>query len=126
VIRSVTIIAAVLGLVGVALGAFGAHGLKSAVSPDMLDVWKTAVSYQMYHTPVILMLGLLPALGGGKIRALASVCFIAGTLVFSGSLYALVILNIPGLGMVTPFGGLLLLLGWLTLIVGFATRAFES
>ena len=124
--RSVTIIAALLGLAGVALGAFGAHGLKSAVSPDMLDVWKTAVSYQMYHVPVILVLGLLPTVIGKRAVRIASYCFIVGVLVFSGSLYALVIFSLPQLGMVTPFGGALLLLGWLALIVDVAIGKSES
>ncbi|MCK9503120.1 MAG: DUF423 domain-containing protein [Porticoccaceae bacterium] len=123
--KAVTIIAAILGFSGVALGAFGAHGLKAVVSPAMLEVWKTAVSYQMYHVAPILLLGLFPAVLGSKARCLASICFVAGVLIFSGSLYALVVFDIPLLGMVTPVGGGLLLLGWLTLTIGFATRTFE-
>jgi len=115
--KYLSVIAAFLGLVGVALGAFGAHGLQSLVSPAMLDVWKTAVSYQMYHVPVILLLGLLPALAPRRLILLAGCCFIAGVLVFSGSLYALVWFGVARLGMITPIGGVLLLLGWLTLAV---------
>lgn len=115
--KYLSVIAAVFGFVGVALGAFGAHGLQGLVSPAMLDVWKTAVSYQMYHVPVILLLGLLPALTPRRLILLAGYCFIAGVLVFSGSLYALVWFGVPRLGMITPLGGVLLLLGWLTLAV---------
>ncbi len=115
--KDMSIVAAALGFTGVALGAFGAHGLQSMVSPAMLEVWKTAVSYQMYHVPVILLIGLLPTLQPRRLARLAGGCFIVGILVFSGSLYALVWFGVPRLGMITPVGGVLLLLGWLTLAV---------
>lgn len=114
--RYASLIAAILGFSGVALGAFGAHGLKNSVSEEWLAVWQTAVSYQMYHTPVIL---LLPFLAGfnERWRLLAFRLFVLGVLVFSGSLYLLVMLAIPKLGMVTPLGGVMLLCGWLCLFV---------
>lgn len=121
--RLAPLIAALLGLTGVAFGAFGAHGLASMVSLERLTVWETAVSYQMYHTPVILLLGLLPALGSRPLASAASTCFILGVLVFSGSLYALVWFDLPRLGMVTPIGGVLLLLGWLLLLVALIRRS---
>lgn len=116
-IRLAPFVAALLGLTGVALGAFGAHGLESLVTAERLDVWKTAVSYQMYHAPVILLLGLVPVLASRPLVVAACACFILGVLVFSGSLYALVWFDLPHLGMVTPLGGVLLILGWLLLLV---------
>jgi uncharacterized membrane protein YgdD (TMEM256/DUF423 family) len=116
VIRYAPLIAALLGFSGVALGAFGAHGLKSAVSAEWLEVWKTAVSYQMYHAPVILLLPYLTSLDA-RWRQRAVSCFTAGVLVFSGSLYLLVALNLPKFGMITPFGGLCLMAGWLCLLL---------
>jgi uncharacterized membrane protein YgdD (TMEM256/DUF423 family) len=110
--KTIAIIAAVLGFTGVALGAFGAHGLKEIISPAQLEVWKTAVSYQMYHVPVILLLGLQPVLNCARTQTIIAGFLIVGVVIFSGSLYALVALNIPQLGMVTPIGGLSLLCGW--------------
>ncbi len=110
--------AALLGLIGVAFGAFGAHALKAVISGDHLEVWKTAVSYQLYHTPVLLALALL--LGTDFSRRLivaAGLCMIVGAVIFSASLYGLVWFNAPRLGMVTPLGGALLMLGWLLLLL---------
>lgn len=114
--RYAPLIAALLGFCGVALGAFGAHGLKNSVSEDGLAVWRTAVSYQMYHVPVILLLPFLTGMSA-RWRVLACRMFTLGVVVFSGSLYLLVVLALPLLGMVTPFGGVMLLLGWLCLLV---------
>jgi len=114
--RYAPLIAALLGFSGVALGAFGAHGLKASVSEEWLAVWGTAVSYQMYHTPLILVMPFLSGISEYW-RKLALWFFILGVLVFSGSLYLLVILSLPPLGMVTPLGGVMLLLGWLCLLV---------
>lgn len=116
--KTIAIIAALLGFTGVALGAFGAHGLKEIVSPAHLDVWKTAVSYQMYHVPLILLLGLQPILNCARTQRIIAILFICGVVIFSGSLYALVALNIPQLGMITPIGGLSLLCGWAILFFG--------
>jgi len=121
--RAIPAIAALFGLSGVALGAFGAHGLQDLVAPPMLEVWKTAVSYQMYHTPVILLLGLLPGLRALALVRIAGGCFVVGTVVFSGSLYALVGLDIPRLGMITPIGGALLIVGWLVLMVALIKKS---
>lgn len=105
-------VACVLGFVGVALGAFGAHALASVVTSDRLATWSTAVDYHMFHTLVILALsGLFKGSHSVWLRR-ALRAFIAGILIFSGSLYALVITDIGILGAVTPIGGVLLLLGW--------------
>ena len=110
------IIAALSGLVAVACGAFGAHGLRAVLSPTMLDTWQTAVSYQFHHTLVLVVLALLPAVQGPLFRR-AAWLFAAGIGVFSGSLYALVLLDARWLGMITPLGGVLLMIGWATLLV---------
>ncbi len=115
--RYLAIAAALLGFFGVALGAFGAHGLQSLVSPARLATWQTAVSYQMYHVAVLLIIAGWDAKDGRKLLAWAGGCLLAGVLVFSGSLYLLVLLDMPRLGMVTPLGGTLLLVGWLLLLL---------
>lgn len=112
-------IAATSGFICVALGAFGAHGLKETLSPGMMDTWQTAVTYQFFHTLVLLMLAFAPVALSSAYVHRAGLLFTAGILVFSGSLYALVLLDARLLGMVTPFGGVMLLLGWLVLLWGF-------
>lgn len=101
---------AALGFVGVGLGAFGAHGLKGRVGPDLLATFEIGVRYQMYHA---LALVLLSRTASGTAAARAGRCFVGGTLVFSGSLYLLTFTGIRTWGAVTPFGGLALLAGWL-------------
>ena len=110
-------VACVLGFAGVALGAFGAHALASITTANRLETWATAVDYHLFHTLAILALS---ALFRGKTsvwlqRALRA--FIAGILVFSGSLYALVITDVGILGAITPVGGVLLLLGWIYALI---------
>lgn len=101
--------AAVAGFIGVAMGAFGAHGLKHLLSEHMLDVYKTAVSYQMWHA---LALGLVAVLPPHKLLRWAGWMLVAGMVLFSGSLYLLAIFDIAWLGMITPFGGVAFLLAW--------------
>ncbi|MDW5376074.1 DUF423 domain-containing protein [Halomonas sp. HP20-15] len=108
---------ALSGLLSVAAGAFGAHGLQAHASPRLLEVFETAVRYQAWHT--LAMLGILiwrttqPLRGQRLVLAL----WATGTLLFSGSLYLLVLTGARWLGPVTPFGGLLLMGGWLALAV---------
>ena len=90
----------------VALGAFGAHALKSRLSGDMLAVFETGVRYQIYHALALLTLAALR--GPDK----AGWCFAAGIAVFSGSLYVLALSGVRAWGAVTPIGGVLFLLGW--------------
>lgn len=119
--KSLGILAAASGLVAVVCGAFGAHGLKASLSPTMLATWETAVSYQFYHTLALLLLALSP-LAATTLGRFAGWFFVAGTAIFSGSLYILVLLGIPALGMVTPIGGVLLIIGWAALLLAFARR----
>ena len=101
---------------GVALGAFGAHGLKARVTPEMLSVWQTGVQYHLVHAIGLLLVGLLCQLlpDAALLRA-AGWLLLLGTALFSGSLYMMVLSGVRGLGMITPLGGVAFLLGWLLL-----------
>jgi len=109
--RTFLLVGALAGFVGVALGAFGAHGLRTRLSTEMLAVFETGVRYQMYHAFAILIVALAAArLDGWLIRA-AGWLFTAGIVLFSGSLYALALSGVTILGAVTPIGGLAFLGG---------------
>lgn len=111
-------IAAVMGASGVAAGAFGAHGLRDKVEPRMLEVFETAVRYQMLHVPALLVVGILLMMGrSGLALQLSGWSFLVGSLIFSGSLYALVLSNVRWLGAITPIGGVFLIAGWIFLAV---------
>jgi uncharacterized membrane protein YgdD (TMEM256/DUF423 family) len=116
--RLLYVYAAVAGFVAVALGAFAAHALKSTLPPDMLAVFETGVRYQMYHAFAICAAAWAFARWQHKIFAAAGSLFVVGIIVFSGSLYVLAFTGAKWLGAITPFGGLLLLTGWLCLAVG--------
>ncbi len=103
---------AVLGFLGVAAGAFGAHLLKSRLTPEMLETFETAVRYQMYHALALVAAGLMVERQAGGAATLAGWAFLAGIVVFSGSLYLLVLTEQRWLGAVTPLGGLAFLVGW--------------
>jgi uncharacterized membrane protein YgdD (TMEM256/DUF423 family) len=121
--RTFLLVAAILGFLGVALGAFGAHGLRSRLSPEMLAVFETAVRYQMYHVFALLIVSTaIGHLGNARLLVMAGWFFIAGTLIFSGSLYALALTGTSALGAITPFGGLALLIGWASLAFFAAAR----
>ena len=114
--RTFLLAGALAGFVGVAFGAFGAHGLRSRLSAEMLAVFETGVRYQMYHAFAILIVALAAArLDGWLIRG-AGWSFTAGIVIFSGSLYVLALTGVTTLGAVTPIGGLLFLVGWGLLI----------
>ena len=115
--RTFLLIGALAGFIGVALGAFGAHGLRARLSAEMLAVFETGVRYQMYHAFAILIVALAAArLDGWLIRA-AGWLFTVGIVLFSGSLYALALSGITILGAVTPIGGLAFLAGWACLAI---------
>lgn len=105
------------GFIGVACGAFGAHALRSRLTPEMLAVWRTAVEYQFWHALALVAAGLLAMTRPGLLLSAAAWCLAAGVLLFSGSLYALTLSGVRMLGAVTPFGGLLLLAGWALMAV---------
>lgn len=108
---------------GVALGAFGAHGLKTKVAPDMLAVWETAVLYHLVHALGLLLIGILCHLMPDlALLRNAGWALLIGTLFFSGSLYLLVLTGVKPLGMITPIGGVAFLAGWILL----AAAAWQS
>lgn len=115
--RFILISGALLAGLGIALGAFGSHALSTLVSADRLSTWETAVRYQLIHALALLALGSLQ----WQLRTLSftatALCWLLGSLVFSGSLYALVLLNLPLLGALTPLGGVVQLVGWVWLSV---------
>ncbi len=104
---------AVLGFLGVGLGAFGAHGLKGIIGPERVDVWQTAVLYHLVHAVALLGVGLAGHVLTQKGPLVAAGwAFLLGVLLFSGSLYLLALTGVRILGAVTPFGGLAFLAGW--------------
>jgi len=110
---------AVWGLLTVALGAFGAHGLRGRVADDLLVTWGTGADYLGMHALALLACGLLALhIPGSRLIGAAAWCFVVGSLLFSGSLFALVLTGMRGLGAVTPFGGTLLIAGWALLGIG--------
>lgn len=117
------IIGIVLAGLAVALGAFGAHGLKKVVSPENVAVYQTGVQYQMYHALALILVGILSERILNGYLSYAGVLFVAGIVLFSGSLYLIVSLyalnkTVPSaVGILTPIGGLFFILGWLCLLV---------
>ena len=117
------VIGSVSAGVAVALGAFGAHALKARLSPEMLAAYDTGVRYQMFHALALLAVAWAGTRWPNSAAISASGwLFVAGTLLFSGSLYALSLSGVRGLGAITPIGGLAWLLGWAALAWG-AARA---
>lgn len=107
------------GGLAVVAGAFGAHGLRNAVGPEALTVFETAARYHMYHALAIVAVALLAHARPSRVARLAGWCFLAGTLLFSGSLYAMALSDLAWrfLGAVTPLGGMFLIAGWVFIAV---------
>ncbi|MDA2937769.1 DUF423 domain-containing protein [Acidobacteria bacterium AH-259-A15] len=105
-------IGAIFGFAAVAAGAFGAHGLRGRLSPEMMDVFEVAVRYQMYHALALLAVGWLASRSATFTVILAGWLMVAGTIVFSGTLYILSLSGVRWWGAITPLGGLALLAGW--------------
>ena len=110
--RTFFALGALLAGLGVALGAFGAHALKARLAPDMLAVWETGVRYQLVHALALLAVAWALARWPGSAVQASGWLFVAGTLLFSGSLYALALTGMRGLGAVTPLGGAAWIVGW--------------
>lgn len=106
------------GFVAVALGAFAAHGLKARLAPELLSTFEVGVRYEMYHALALFGVAWACTRWPGALVSAAGWLFIAGTLLFSGSLYILAITGEKWLGAVTPFGGLAFLAGWACLAAG--------
>lgn len=103
----------ILGFLGVAIGAFGAHGLKDYLTPEMQEVYKTGVLYQLVHSVVILAIGFY----GDKIFNISAMLFTMGIVLFSFSLYLYSLTYTVAFAIITPFGGVCLLAGWLMIVV---------
>jgi uncharacterized membrane protein YgdD (TMEM256/DUF423 family) len=110
-------IAAIFLALAVGLGAFGAHGLKSRLDPEMMDIYKTAVLYHFLHALGMLVVSVLPKAGTLSESAAEIICWLllAGILIFSGSLYLLAVTGTRALGAITPFGGVAFIAAWLLL-----------
>ena len=115
--RALAASGAALALLAVALGAFGAHALRARLEPRDLEIFETAVRYQMYHALGLIGIAWLSTRLAGPLTGWAGWLMVAGTLVFSGSLYLLVLTGPRWLGAITPIGGLMLIAGWLLVVV---------
>ncbi|MGZ8391854.1 MAG: DUF423 domain-containing protein [Gemmatimonadales bacterium] len=116
-------VGALSALISVAAGAFGAHALRGRLAPDYLAVFETAARYQMYHALALFAVAGAITRWPGPLPVWAGWLFVAGTVVFSGSLYALALTGIRGLGAITPLGGVAFLAGWICLLM--AARSQE-
>ncbi len=121
--KSFLIIGTILAGLAVVLGAFGAHGLKKLVGPETVSTYQTGVQYQMYHALALLLLGVLYERLQNSLLNFAGIFFIGGVVLFSGSLYLLASLKAmnkvgtTGIGLITPIGGLLFIIGWILLLI---------
>ncbi|MBK6687765.1 MAG: DUF423 domain-containing protein [Deltaproteobacteria bacterium] len=106
------VLGAVSGFVSVAAGAFGAHALKARLAPDLLVIFETGARYQMYHALALVLIGVFSLVRPSPLLDGAGYAMLAGTLLFSGSLYVLALTDTRWLGAVTPFGGVAFLVGW--------------
>jgi uncharacterized membrane protein YgdD (TMEM256/DUF423 family) len=120
--RLFLMLGAVSGLIAVGAGAFGAHALRARLTPELLGVFETGARYQMDHALALVVAAWVVSRWPESLAAWAGWLFLAGTIVFSGSLYALALTGVRWLGAVTPLGGLCFLAGWLCLALA-AARA---
>ena len=111
------LIGALAGVVGVGLGAFGAHGLRGRLSPEMLAVFETGVRYHMYHALALVATAALMGRLDGRFINAAGWLFTAGIVLFSGSLYAVALTGVTIFGAITPIGGVAFLAGWACLAI---------
>jgi uncharacterized membrane protein YgdD (TMEM256/DUF423 family) len=118
--KNFLLIGSVAAFLAVGLGAFGAHGLRTRLSPEMLAVFETGVRYHMYHALALIATGLAMGRLSGTLMLAAGWSFVAGIVLFSGSLYLLALTGVTILGAVTPFGGLAFLAGWACLALAAA------
>ncbi|HAI12305.1 MAG TPA: DUF423 domain-containing protein [Phycisphaerales bacterium] len=116
--RKLLILSALFGMLGVILGAFGAHGLKDQISESMMANYQTGVQYHMIHALALLGTALASARLRQNTVVLAGWFFVAGIIIFSGSLYIMALTGMKWLGAITPIGGVALIVGWLLLLIG--------
>ncbi len=120
-LRPALVLGALFALLAVMAGAFGAHGLRGVIDERGLEVFQTAVTYQIYHSLALILVAILPVAGlSRRLLGVAAGFFVAGILLFSGSLYLLVLTDLRWMGPVTPVGGIGFMVGWiLVLMAGF-------
>jgi len=111
------VLGSIFGFLGVAIGAFGAHGLKTRLAPEMLAIFEIGARYQMYHALALLAVAWAMSQSSQNLFPLSGWLFVFGIIVFSGSLYVLALTGVKVWGAITPAGGMLLLLGWLVLVL---------
>ncbi len=115
--KAIIMTASVFLALAVAIGAFGAHGLKSHISAEMIQIYKTGVEYHFYHALGLLLVGVLEIVMPSVSFKWPAIFLSAGIILFSGSLYVLAITGIKALGAITPLGGLSFIVGWIILFV---------
>lgn len=115
-------VGAVMGALGVAFGAFGAHGLRARVTPDLLRIWETGAHYHLIHALALCAAAYAIQRFPGGLSVAAAWCFLLGIALFSGSLYLLAFTGIRALGAITPFGGVLFIAGWVLLAIAALKR----
>lgn len=124
--RAFVFFGAFFGGLGVVLGAFGAHTVRARLTPELLEIFETGVRYEIYHALALLILASMPVRASTqRWLTLSGWLFVVGILLFSGSLYLLTLSGIRALGIITPMGGMALILGWLFLMVT-AFRSHDS
>ena len=123
--RAFLLAASLFGLLGVAFGAFGAHALRARVTPERLVTFETGVRYMLYHAFAFFAVVAVRTWGpDSTASAVAGIAFVVGVLLFSGSLFLLVLTDSPRWGAVTPLGGVILLVGWAALAYGVLVTSF--
>ena len=118
--KTIIMSAAIFLAMAVALGAFGAHGLKSHLTTEMLEIYKTGIEYHFYHALGLLLVGVLAFYLPGIYLKWSAIFLVSGIILFSGSLYILAVSGIKWLGVITPLGGLGFIIGWILLFVAVA------
>ena len=113
--KTILMTASILLALAVAIGAFGAHGLKQHISGEMLQTYKTGVEYHFYHALGLLLIGVLTISFPSELLKWSAIFMVAGIVLFSGSLYVLAISGIKWIGAITPVGGLCFIAGWVLL-----------
>ncbi len=115
--RLFVVIGALSGAIGVGAGAFGAHALRARLEPRMLEVFETGARYQMYHAIALLGVAWVASRWPGSLSTASGWLFLAGTVLFSGSLYAMALTGVRALGAITPIGGVCFIAGWVCLAI---------
>lgn len=120
--QNIILAGAIFMALAVSLGAFGAHALKKVLSPEMLTIYHTGVEYQFYHALGLLIVGLIGFQVKSRYIGWSGILLTTGIILFSGSLYALALMGIKGLGAITPLGGVSFIAGWILFALAIMKR----